>query len=292
MKTKQLQRSKNFENAKNDIKKFSSNIPTGISLSRVEEGVLWGLIDRNVTGKEFNDLVNNLQASFLRTNEILKGIIKEFGEVYTALDFLDKDYIQTFLITFEEIGKNHEKIKKNNDEIYQTQKDLNKTIQGLKLTIDKFSEFKAKYEREVSNIQNELSTIKNTQKELSENIKYTKELKKIFEKNQHLNDIDNIWEDVQNQKTSIQALFKDTSEHKNTTSKNIESINKNLQNLNKHTDNLNKLRHLQNVDSTWNEVQNHTEKLSKYEQKIKNLYIIVLVLAFFIVGLIVLNILK
>ena len=52
-----------------------------------------------------NNLVVAVQDTFIKSNTIIKDIVKEFREVYTALDFLDKDYIQTFLVHIKAIKK-------------------------------------------------------------------------------------------------------------------------------------------------------------------------------------------
>lgn len=292
MKQGQLQRSQKFEMAKENIKKFSGEIPQNISLPKVQEDVLWGMLDRNVTGKEMNNLVVAVQDTFIKSNTIIKDIVKEFREVYTALDFLDKDYIQTFLVHIKAIEKNNEEITKANDEIYQAQKDINITIQGLKITIDNLSEFKDSHRNDIENIHAALNTINDKTAELYENLEYSKELKKIFESHHHLKDIDILWNDVQNHKTSLQALNKELLESHNSINSSVNELNTKVLGISNYVETLQRIEHLQNVDNIHQSIQNHKDRLHQAENKIKNLYIIIGVLALFFVGQLIFNFVK
>lgn len=292
MKQGQLQRSQKFEIAKNNIKTFSGKISQNISLPKVQEEVFWGMLDRNVKGKEMNNLVVAVQDTFIKSNTIIKDIVKEFREVYTALDFLDKDYIQTFLVHIKAIEKNNEEITKANDEIYQAQKDINRTIQGLKITIDNLSEFKDSHRNDIENIHTVLNTIRGKVEELYENLEYSKELKKIFENHHHLKDIDIIWNDVQSHKTSLQTLNKELSENHNSINNYVNELNTKVLDISNYIETLQKMEHLQNIDNIYQSIQGHKGRLHQAENKIKNLYIIIGILALFFVGQLIFNFVK
>ena len=83
----------NFEQAKNKIKGFSENLPAYVYFRRVEEdGGLFNWGDHTVTGKELNEFIETVQSRIITINDSLKKTVSEFGEVYRALDFLDKIY--------------------------------------------------------------------------------------------------------------------------------------------------------------------------------------------------------
>lgn len=292
MEDRQLQRSQKFEIAKNNIKTFSGKIPQNISLPKVQEEVFWGMLDRNVKGKEMNNLVVAVQDTFMKSNEVIKGIVKEFREVYTALDFLDKDYIQTFLVHIKAIEKNNEEITKANEEIFQAQKDINKTIQGLKITVSNLSEFKDNHRNDIENIHTALNTINDKTTELYENLEYSAELKNIFESHHHLKDIDNIWNDVQSHKTSLQALNKELSESHNSINIYVNELNTKVLDMSNYIETLQKIEHLHSIDNIHQSVQRHNDRLHQAENKIKNLYIIIGILALFFMGQLIFNFVK
>lgn len=292
MEDRQLQRSQKFEIAKNNIKTFSGKIPQNISLPKVQEDTWHGIWDRDVTGKEMNNLVVAVQDTFMKSNEVIKGIVKEFREVYTALDFLDKDYIQTFLVHIKAIEKNNEEITKANEEIFQAQKDINKTIQGLKITVSNLSEFKDSHRNDIENIHTALNTINDKTTELYENLEYSAELKNIFESYHHLKDIDNIWNDVQSHKTSLQALNKELSESHNSINIYVNELNTKVLDMSNYIETLQKIEHLHSIDNIHQSVQRHNDRLHQAENKIKNLYIIIGILALFFVGQLIFNFVK
>lgn len=84
----------NFGTAKNQIQEFSRRLPANPRFEEVEEdGGLFGWFDHNVTGKEMNKFMGKVQDKLISVNSSLRGVIKEFGEIYKALDYLDNDYI-------------------------------------------------------------------------------------------------------------------------------------------------------------------------------------------------------
>ena len=114
----------NFDNAKLEIKKFSQKIPAEVEISHVDEekdlfefgcDLLLGRglgISHKVTGKEFNELTTQIQKHLIgiRTTQI--DLIKQFKNVYDALEALDKDYIRYILISIKATEKTSESIKK------------------------------------------------------------------------------------------------------------------------------------------------------------------------------------
>ncbi len=274
----QLQRSQKFEVAKNNIKTFSGKIPKEISLPRVQEEGLWGMWDRDVTGKEMNNLTSNIQNTFIKFNEVIKDIVKEFREVYTALDFLDKDYIQTFLVHIKAIEKNNEDIIKTNEDIYEAQKNINTTIQGLKIIVDNLSEFKNTYKDDVENTHAALQNINDKIEILFKNLESAREFSDILDNLHHLKDIDSTWEDVQNHKSALQDLKNQIL----TSESSIKNTNEQVLVLNNHFENLQKIKHLESVDLMW-------IKIDKLESKTKNLHIIIGILALLLIALAIFN---
>ena len=112
-----------FENAKTELKEFSEQTTTDLNLERVEDtkgvgeflGDLFfgrGIgLDHKVTGEELNELTSQIQSHLHSINNTQIKLIKEFGQVYSALEALDKDYIQAILISIEETKETSKSIQ-------------------------------------------------------------------------------------------------------------------------------------------------------------------------------------
>lgn len=130
-----------FEKSKNELKKFSEQSIKDIELRKVEVagGFLW-LGNHKVTGDELNELTADIQKHLIKNNEFHTKFIKEFGQVYQALEALDKEYIQAILMAIKSSEKANEDVK-------IAQKDIGKTIELQKKTILALKTFKENIEK-------------------------------------------------------------------------------------------------------------------------------------------------
>lgn len=216
----------NFKKQLSEIGKLAQTTPRAITLTTFEtKGNIFSCNSHNVTGKEANELVSNIQSAFIETNERFRTLYGEFHKVYNAFDQLDKEYIRGILGAIESANKASE-------QAMLAQKDINNTIQGLKATVQVLKNFKESttsqldiigraihtlvdvgtlesFKSSLSELQNQLNEIggqldkakDQTQKELLILQNYYSELQSY----DHLADIDSLWEDVERQKESILA---------------------------------------------------------------------------------------
>lgn len=137
----------NFEDAKNELKEFSEQATTDVNIKSVEEHKSageflgdWFLgrgigLNHKVTGEELNDLTLQIQKYLCSVNDTQIKLIKEFGQVYTALEALDKDYIQAILISV----KATEETSKG---VQNTQGQIKKVVENQKRTLEELKKFK------------------------------------------------------------------------------------------------------------------------------------------------------
>lgn len=101
-----------FEEAKQRIKEFSEKKVGELKLQHVESGSwFFGLGDHWVTGKELNDRISIIQKYFIHLDNTNIKTIKEFGDIYKALESLDKDYIQAIVASIKSIEETNENVK-------------------------------------------------------------------------------------------------------------------------------------------------------------------------------------
>lgn len=195
-----------FEASKNQLKVFSEQTQTDLELRKVDiSGGFLGLGDHKVTGYELNVLTTQIQDYLIDLNSLNTKFIKEFGQVYNALEALDKDYIQAILIAIKAA-------EKANDEVKIAQGDITKTIELQKKTITVLKQFKEKIEsyehlgdvdklwdaflkirEEISLINNDIKNINSLAQNQLQAIEMLNQFKITLEECEHLKDIDMLW---------------------------------------------------------------------------------------------------
>ena len=166
-----------FEIAKNRLKEFSEKTETKLTLDTVDTDGFFPFSDHRVTGQELNTRLANIQDHFATINETNNKIIREFREVYNALDVLDKDYITSIIANVKAIEKtsndvriqqnilkqHNEKPENQQNKLDIHQVEINKSVEGISKIVNALKIFKDK-----------------------------------LEEYRHLNDIDQIWKDIKN----------------------------------------------------------------------------------------------
>lgn len=141
-----------FEEAKNQLKIFSEEATTDLELKKVDSDKGFGEfigdlffgrgigLDHKVTGSELNSLTAQIQKHLISINEMQRSFINEFGQVYNALEALDKDYIPAILSAVKSAQKANSKAK-------SAQSDIEKTIAEQKKIIKVLQQFKEKLDQ-------------------------------------------------------------------------------------------------------------------------------------------------
>ncbi len=205
-----------FQEAKKGLQKFSRKKNSEISLESVKEsgGFLW-LGSHKVTGEELNDRLEIIQQHFIDLNKINIDVVKEFGQVYSALEALDKDYIPAILMGIKSAEKASDEAKAN-------QVDINKTLENQKKIVATLKKFKEKldtYEhlmdiddlwadfvvaqKELNNANDIISEIQNIAINNKKAIGVLDTFKNKIEKYKHICDVDTLWDDVVTAKKSL-----------------------------------------------------------------------------------------
>ena len=135
-----------FDEAKEHLKEFAEQSQDELYFDTVrthEDFFGFEFAEHGVTGKEFNTLVEQTQNYISKFYDNQQTLIEEFGQVYKALEALDKDYIQAILSSVAAIEHNNKKILKE-------QARIDKTIEKQKLTLEALKQFKEKFNEEKS----------------------------------------------------------------------------------------------------------------------------------------------
>lgn len=184
----------NFEQYKEEIRAFANEAETDISISSVNskkdvgewfaEWLTGGGIggDHKVTGKEFNDLVGEVQNCFLDTSKSIRNIMSGFMKVYDTFESLDNDYIKSILINVNRIGGES---SKRSDEVKKLASVIKKFKNQFDEEVDALSD---KLDQESSRIDSMLEFIEN--------------LKEL----EHLGDVDDMYDRLYSTEEAIHTL--------------------------------------------------------------------------------------
>lgn len=254
----------NFEKAKNELKKFSEQTTTDLDLKRVDDTKSvgeflgdWFLgrgigLKRNVTGKELNELTLQIQTHLQSINNTQIKLIKEFGQVYSALEALDNDYIKAILVAIKSTEETSEGIK-------ETQEQIKKIVENQKKTLIELIKFKQKLDgyKHLHDIDNIWNDCQRWYKEINNLTNYIESATEISQEN-----VKQI-ETVKVTLTSIENNIEDLS-------KQSIDINERLESVIAFTTSVEKIIHLNDVDEIWNKTENHQLRIKDLEQESKN----------------------
>ena len=179
-----------FNEAKEHLKEFAEQSRDDLYFDKVrthEEFFGFGLdfVEHGVTGKEFNTLVEQVQNYISRFYEDQQKLTEEFGQVYKALEGLDKGYIQAIVTTVAANEHTNKKIQKEQARIDKTIEKQASTLQVLKQFKEKFNENNHKetieeHEKRLSILDDRIVSLEDTVSTLSlEPVSHTSEIEEL-----------------------------------------------------------------------------------------------------------------
>ena len=239
-----------FEEAKKGLKEFSQKKADELDIDTVRtDGGFLGLGDHKVTGYELNSRLSTIQQHLIDLNTTNNKTIEEFGQVYSALEALDKDYIQAILTSIKATEKTSESIQATQEDIKKIVNDQKKTLEVLKKfkqkldgyahleDIDKIWVDCQKWYNEINTLSNSIDSAMANSKENAHKVEGLETTLDTSQKK--INDLTN---QLNQQITKLEAVISFTSELYETV-------------------------HLQDIDEMWDSVELHSSQLSELKKK-------------------------
>ena len=177
-----------FDEAKEHLKEFAEQSQDELYFDTVrthEDFFGFEFAEHGVTGKEFNTLVEQTQNYISKFYDNQQTLIEEFGQVYKALEALDKDYIQAILSSVAAIDHTNKKILKEQARIDKTIEKQAATLQVLKQFKEKFNENNHKeaieeHENRLSKLDDRIVSLEDTVSALPlEPVSHTSEIEEL-----------------------------------------------------------------------------------------------------------------
>lgn len=266
-----------FEESKNQLKKFSEETTTDLDLKRVDSGKGVGEFfgdlflgrgigtDHIVKGSELNSLTADIQQHLIDINNMQRSFIGEIGHVYSALESLDKDYIQAILIAVKSA-------QKANGEAKVAQEDIEKTIEEQKKIIKVLQQFKEKLDKfkhivDIDKMWSELQAYQKDASNIQKSVSFLEQHKNRVEKIKHLSDVDKIWTDTQQHDKDIKSINEENTRQNALMESQAESISVLLS----VKEVIDALEHISDVDRLWTDVQKANETITSLDGSIAKL---------------------
>ena len=202
-----------FEVAKEQLKKFAEQDTENLKFEKVrthEKIFDLEFSEHGVTGTEFNKLIEQIQNYFANFYDRQQDLIKEFGQVYQALEILDKDYIQAILSTVKAIEKTNQNIQIEQKRLDNSIKRQESTLQVLKKFKDDINDFNSKINTNESI--NLIKQVETQVKQLEKSVILNNEYKvskdnQIFKLQSELTNTHQQFQNVSNKLTTVFILL-------------------------------------------------------------------------------------
>lgn len=287
----------NFELAKNRLKDFSEKREAELSIDRVKtDGGFLGLGDHKVTGYELNNRIETIQNHLIDINSTNNKTIKEFREIYNALEALDKDYITSIVASIKAIEKtsndvkiqqgvlseHNNKLQKQQNKLDAQQGEIEKILDKIKKTVSALNLFKEKLDgfkhltdidimwKDCKMIRNEIQVVSDSITKLSKktiiDIETASSQNKVMvEKvNKNINLLNN---DIKTSK----GILSDLSSKVNKTVELLDGQILIIQNTSNYVNQIRNIEHLNEVDIMWNDINEAKESFNSIKKDLQNI---------------------
>ena len=269
-----------FENAKKHLQSFSESNSGDFGITPVEtDGWFFGLGDHKVTGTEVNKVTRQVQEYLIKLNSVSKDLVKEFGQVYTALESLDKEYIPAILTAVKGAEAASDQAKEASLHAKAAQEDNKKTIEKLKEIVKVLENHKAKLDKfkhldnidEIWKESKEISKTMGLHKEkldlakdqlvkLEQSIKSLQSFANSVYEYEHLEDLDDTWQQVQDLNSDVDVI----QSRINGVINDIASIVSALEGESARLTAIQEIPHLNDLDTMWDAI----DRLNNFQDKV------------------------
>ena len=286
-----------FDLAKNRLKEFSEKTEAELEIDKVRaDGGFLGLGDHKVTGYELNRRLETIQEHFIAVNTTNNKVLKEFREVYNALDVLDKDYITSIVANVkaiektsndvrvqqgtlkqhkEKLANQQSKLDAHQAEIEEHVANISKIVTALKVFKEELESYKHltdidKIWFDCKSIQNEIRVVSNSITKFSK--KTTEDIATANNKNKILSDqVNRDILTLRNEAKSFKEFFSDLSEKLESTANLLDNQIPVIKETAFFAEQLKNVAHLDDVDSMWDDINKTKENFVTVENSLQNI---------------------
>lgn len=225
-----------FQEAKSALKKYTEQAKEEVELNRVPtDGGLFNLGDHKVTGSELNRITTQIQDCLIGLNHLSQGLVDEFGQVYKAFEYLDKDYISGIVASIkaaEKVSLEEQKDRKDIKELIEQHKQSIAVLKKFKADIEKI-----KHLADIDKVWDLIEKQTKLSKELGD---YIADLSKL----KHIKDVDGIY-------YGLEKVIADCARVSEQQAEFLSALNS----VRDFCDSLAKIKHIEEIDELWDSVE-------------------------------------
>lgn len=269
---------RSFENAKKHLQSFATKTASDFGIAQVPySGGLFGLGDHKVTGYELNKVTSQVENYLSKINSVNIDLVKEFGQVYTALESLDKEYIPAIMgaVKGAECASNQAKNAANHAKVAQEdikktiaeQRKIIKVLENHKEKLDKISHLECiddiwntsqELENELASFKENFNSAQNKLSKLEVSIKSLQNFCNQILDQEHLEEIDEMWSRVEKFDEQISELNSSYAR----TQMELAACNQSIDGILIYVNTLKEYEHLEEIDTIWMNVQNGQDAIN------------------------------
>ncbi|MDY5728577.1 MAG: hypothetical protein SPK49_08200 [Erysipelotrichaceae bacterium] len=286
-----------FDLAKKRLKEFSEKTEAQLAIDKVRtDGGFLGLGNHKVTGYELNERLECIQGHLIDINSTNNKTIKEFREVYNALDALDKDYITSIVNSVKAIEKtsndvrvqqgtlkqHNEKLLNQQNKLDAHQVEIEKNVANITKVVTVLKSFKEKLDgykhlTDIDKIWSDCKTIRNEIQIVSDSItmlskKTTTDIATANNQNKAL--VEQVNKDIftlRNEAKSFREFFSDLSDKIEATSELLDNQVPIIQDISNFVNEISNVNHLNDVDTMWEEISGAKESFDSIKKELQNI---------------------
>ncbi|MEG2254090.1 MAG: hypothetical protein RSC33_02040 [Vagococcus sp.] len=244
--------------------------------------------------------MESIQGHLIDVNTTNNGTIKEFKEVYNALDSLDKDYITSIVAnvkaiekTSNDVRKQQETLKQHNDKLATQQNkldshqvEIDKNVDNMKKIVTTLKTFKEKLDgykhlTDIDKIWSDCKTIHNNIQVVSDSItalskKTTNDMVNANSENKAL--VEQVNKEIfvlQEEVKTYMEFFSELSEKIDSTANRLDEQIAIIEKNSNFVSQVNSIAHLNDVDSIWKDVTKAKKSISNIENELQTAYDII-----------------
>lgn len=266
-----------FEDAKNHIQTFSKRTSSNLGLSKVStSGGLFGLFDHVVTGEELNTITGEISNYLIRFNGLHTDFINEFGQVYKALESLDKEYIPAILSALKgaEMASNQAKTANdNNKKSIEELEKITSVLENHKENLDKLKHLGSideiwtsskTLEKGMEHFKNKSEEMKKQFSKLEGSLKALQRFADGILNYEHLEEVDEMWEKINDSEEKFLDIDIEVEDLDSKISSNLRQI----ENLENRIKPILQYEHLSEIDVIWSDLEIQKKYLTDLQNMI------------------------
>lgn len=255
----------NLEKNKNEIMQQRASVPSQVSLTHFKENV--GFFKANVKGEDLNDLVTELQKTFLDINTRETKMYDQLDTVFRTVESIHKGSIEGIIVGVKSAQEAISQAEYAIETITETLVILQNFKNQLEENTEHLNDIDVIWDA-AQQLDNDIKGLEKSLlekvKKINENIKGLMTLKSNLDKIKHIKDVDTMHKDLLDVRQNFEQ------EKKKTTGR-MDTISEEIQQLQGFKEIVESIKHFKDVDNIYSDLSDLQEEVAEDKENQKEL---------------------